>query len=400
VLSALFKNGPLPIGIEVDDRCARIVQLRRHAEGLSLIDAAKIDRPAGGAPPGALDDKPQAVIPGLEERIDRGGFVGQRCVLSAPDGVIHVRSIRQPRMTDEETDRAVSLEAADRLGFEQHEDIRVDWLRAGEVRKGEAQRDEVILVGGRCDDLAPFADAVIDAGLRPVGIEPSFVAIARAYARTGRRPSDTDMVRLILEIGREKTGLVITRGADVAFYKSLSFGGRQLDQAAAERLGLEPEVVADLRRKRMRPTRRSSDAGSDPKTDRALFDAARPLLEQLAGEAAMCLRYFSVTFSGNRPEFALASGGEAPEPGLADVLSSALSLPVRVGSPFDGVEASARRPEIMGELLAPEWAAAVGLSLRGCTVRDDVEPASEPAPMSEEVEEEAAEDDSTERVAA
>ena len=85
---------------------------------------------------------------------------------------------------------------------------------------------------------------------------------------------------------------------------------------------------------------------------------------ELANEAALCLRYYTVTFRGRRPEAVIASGDEAREPGLSEALGSALGAPGQVGRPLEGVEPGEQSGSMDRRGDMAEWAAAVGLTLR------------------------------------
>jgi Tfp pilus assembly PilM family ATPase len=88
----------------------------------------------------------------------------------------------------------------------------------------------------------------------------------------------------------------------------------------------------------------------------------------LAHEVSLCVRYYSVTFRGAKPERCILAGGEASEPRLAECFQDALHLSTGVGRPLDSI-ASGGRASARVRGSGVEWASAVGLSLRA---RDDV----------------------------
>lgn len=161
------------------------------------------------------------------------------------------------------------------------------------------------------------------------------------------------------------TGVIVLRGADVVFYKSLAIGGVNLDRIASEQLDLDHTTAIDLRRRRKARRDDAGEEGMDASVDRAMFDAVRPLLDQLATEVALCLRYYTVTFRGQRPAVALVAGSESREPGLVDILGQALSIDARVGRPLEGVDTSGARGCLDRRSDMVDWHVAAGLSMRG-----------------------------------
>lgn len=360
MLKKFFQQGVLPIGVAIDGSCVRLAQLKRLRSGYALIDATSftIDPKLSDAP---AAERLAGVTEGLARKLETGGFQGHRCVVSASDDLLRIRSVRQPRMPEDETDRALRLEGAERLGFKEGDAVELGWLLAGEARHGDDVRDELIVVGGRRADLEPLVDAVAAAGLRPVALEPAFLACGRAYSRMHRRAADQETVRIVIDVGRRSSGVIVLRGADVVFYKSLALGGARFDAAAAEALEISAQTAHELRRQRM--TGASAESLSQ-EVDRALFESVRPLMEELAGEAALCLRYYTVTFRGQRPDVAIATGDEAREPGLAEALAAALGAPGQVGRPLEGIDVSGSATPMDRRGDMPEWGGAIGLSLR------------------------------------
>lgn len=359
----LFRSSTLPIGIDLSATGAKLLQLRQTRHGYAVVSAARIE-----ASPNADASTPQErmapVLEAIAKRWQGTGMHGRRCVVGVGRSLVRTRSIRQPRMPLEEAERAVQYEAPDRLGFEPDDPSEIAWIRAGEVRQSDQLRDEVIVIGAATATLEWVIDSLADAGLRPIATEPSFVSSARCFERAGRRESDDDISRVLIDVGMGSTDLTLLRGSSITFYKTLDVGGARMNSLVAERLGLDADGAADLRTQRMQPSRRTMDLPRDERTERAVFEAIRPAIDELAREVAMCLRYYAVSFTGARPSYALVMGGEAAESGLVEQLQRGVGLPCRLARPFDGVS--------IGDAFAgaadaarAQWAAAVGLSLRG-----------------------------------
>lgn len=357
------KTGPLPIGVELHPCGARLLQLRLGRHGLSAIAAARIDLDDdyGEA---SEEERLEAIIEGVGKRVHGTGFVGRRCVLSLDDAMVRVRSVRQPKMPYDETNSAVLLEGADRLGFGEDEPAELGWIRAGEVRQGEDVREELLVVGASSERIEELVDQVTLTGLRTGAVEPGFLASSRVFCRTHRRENDRSVVRLVVNIEKRRTNVVVLRGADIVFYKSLTVGGDELDRLAAENLGLDRETIASLRTQRKAHTRRGDASAVDAKVDRAIFDALRPTLGELANELVLCVRYYSVTFRGARPANVVLIGSEACEPGLTQIVEEALSVPAVVGKPLDGIDISTAGGGFDRRGNLEEWSVACGLSLR------------------------------------
>jgi len=372
-LDHLFSLGCLPIGIDIGASGVRMVQLRRKGTEFALVCAARIDLPTSDH---ELNSEEYAtrLATAIGRRAETGGFRGRHCVLSPDDRWLRVRSVRHPPMADAEMDRAVQIDAPGRLGFAEEEMVEYGWLRAGEVRQGDESREEVVVVGADRSRLEQLVFGLVKAGLRPDAVEPGFMGLARCFSRSLRRAADQGVTRVIVDIGERQTGVMVTRGQSVAFYKPLELGGEAMTKAASERLGLDLDAARDLRRQRASASARGATPG-DARVDRAIYEAVRPLMDELAREVAMCLRYYGVTFRGSRPEACMAVGGEAEEPQLIKLLGDELHIPTAVGRPLEGIDIGPESSLGGGgggaNLARPQWATATGLGLRSWQAKQE-----------------------------
>lgn len=356
-----------PIGIDIDGDGARLMQLARTKAGLRVVAMAQVDGVDGevsdaddvSEDTGTLD----TLLRGITRRAGQGGFHGRECVVSVDDRWLRTRSVRLPQMSESECDKAVRLDGAQRLGFASDESIELGWVRAGEVAQGEEVRDELIYLGASRERLRSVGMGLAMGGLRPIGMEPSFIALTRCMGRTLRRKEDEGMVRALIEIGRRMTRVLITRGNRVGLYRTIELGGEDMTRQAAERLGLAPETIEDLRRQRMYGAV-GGDVSIDEKVDRAIFDAVRPLMGDLAHEITLCLRHYTVTFRGSRPTKCVIIGSESLEPRLADVVGGAVHLPTVLGAPFKGMTPASNARQFDRCELWSGWTVACGLSLQ------------------------------------
>jgi type IV pilus assembly protein PilM len=381
-----MQRGTAPIGVDIGAGGVHLLQLRLKAGKPEVVAAARFDRRAGDTEEIPLTER---MLEGIRRKIESGAFTGRECVMTFPDHWLAARSVRLPVMSREERDAALEIEAAERLGFTDETPGEVSWISAGRVRQGDETREEIILLGAERAPLTELVDLLATTGLRPTAVEPSMLATARAYSRRHRRESDKDVVRVGLDIGRRNTGVIVLRGGDVAFYKPLRVSGNDFTRAVADKLDITDDSAADLRAQRLAATW----GGARPceqSVDRAVFDAVRPLIDELAKETALCLRYFTVAFTGLRPIEVFTTGSEASEPRLAETLGEALRLEHGVGSPLSGIAIDPKAR--LGHASSPhtEWAGALGLSLRGLpetkrsAASEDGEPAEIPQTRADE----------------
>lgn len=350
----------LPIGLDIGASGVKALQLRSTPRGYEVVaaSAAPIERSATGPLP-----EPGAIEQAIRLVLKAGAFRGRECVCALPPSALMLRAVRLPSMADEELDKAAVWEASDRFGMPP-EQLQVDWIRAGTVTQADEVREEIVLVAVPRTVSETCVDAVMRAGLRPLACDASFAAVARALTRSLRRQTDSSVVRMLIDVGTDGTSVMFTQGRGLTFVKYIALGGAKLQEAVAAALKLAPDAAAHLRQARLRGV----DSGGevvDRRVEQAVFEAQRPLLHDLANEAALCQRYHGVTFRTGRPECVLLTGGNANEPHLVQALSEALKAEVVIANPLEQVDISTSASALDRRTTDwNRWTAALGLSLR------------------------------------
>lgn len=358
----ILNKAALPIGVDIGHSGVKLMQLDDAGGTLRALAAA---RKSYGRP---LPDEPVQrkleIERTLRSALEMAAFKGDACVIAPSPSDLMLRAVRLPTMTDDERNKAVRWEASERFGVPM-DAIEVEWIRAGEVSQGHDTRDEVILIAARSAVLGSYLDAAMGAGLRPLAVDAPFLAAARNLTRPLRRQEDKSVVRMIIDVGLSLTTVCITRGRELAFVKAVEIAGKEFNKAVSERLSLDDDAARQLRIERMS---QDTESGSADRVSRAAFEATRPLMHELAQEAALCLRYYSVTFRGARPDFVSIIGGEAREPNLAAVLTEHLKVDARVTGPLEGIDVTGAEMRLDRRHAAlTEWGVAAGLSMRSAS---------------------------------
>lgn len=336
------------------------------SEGDPLVQAAAHFE----VPPGVTDlrERNEMVEHAVRDAISTRPFCGREVIAGLGLNEFQMKSIRLPKMPPEEIATAVEFEAQDRFDLG-GKPAQVRFLTAGEVRHGNEIKEEVIVFAASEEAVTTKVQLLQSLGLRPAAMDVTPCAVARSFVRFLRRSEDSAAVNVFLDVGGRGSSIVITRGTDICFMKLLEVGGEQMNAAVAKALNLAPDQAAELRVRIMREgaSGQTDIASIIPDEIRArAADAIRPHAERICRDMQLCLRYLAVTFRGQRPGTLTLVGGEAHEPELHRVFSSALDIPCTIGHPLRGMgrlELALTREE---RTLAPAWSVAAGLALRGC----------------------------------
>jgi type IV pilus assembly protein PilM len=359
----LTRSQVQPIGVDIGFDSVKMLQVEIVGGSLSLVHAARQPLPA------AAREKPELRLPLaadlIKQMLRHGKFSGRRVVVALPREILHVKNLRMPLIPPTELAGAVKFEAKHIFPFDP-ESACIQIMPAGEVRQGVDVRQEVIVLAAKHDDINTFLEQIHRCGVAVESLDVEAAATYRTQERFLRRREDEQEVNVLVDIGYRRTQVVIGRGRDITFIKPIDLGSHQLHEAVSKKLGISMDEARALRRRLIEAAPgpgMSLDMVRKDSVRQAVFDATRSVMEMLGREISLCLRYYSVTFRGQRPMKLKLLGGEAADPLLLGVLNASLGVPVEAAKPLLSIGLDRMDPSERKGFMS-EWGTALGLSLK------------------------------------
>lgn len=352
----LLRKNILPIGLDIGHDSVKMLQLHVSGESLTVRGAGKrvLERhPVNDT--GEL--LPRQAVDAIRDLLASGSFQGKRVAVALPRRIVQVKNLRLPMMPLTELAGVVEFES--RTLFGEVPAVHVDFLPAGEVRQGADVRQEVLVFAAGQAEIDSYVEQLHLAGVVVDSLDLEACALYRSIERFIRRREDDQEVHVLIDVGMHRSQVLIGKGRDISFFKAIEFGGANLNDAVSRKLGISFDEARALRR---RLNANMVEAASPDPVRQAVVDATRSTMEELAREVSLCMRYYSVTFRGQRPSKVKVVGGEAGDAQLQSILTSVLPVPVEAARPlfsigFSGVKGIDRD-------CSCEWALALGLALR------------------------------------
>jgi type IV pilus assembly protein PilM len=348
LISAVRSTKYGPIGVDLGSRSVKLVQFT--ADTTRLIDAVRWELP--NIDGGSSENISQQLSDALRAAREGRKFRGRDAVVCVGARELFVQNVRVPKAAGAELEKVVRQEAGGRLPFPATE-AEVRFLDTADVRQGDLVRREIILLACHQPSILRLVSIVEDAGLQPIAVDAEPMALLRCYAKQFRRDDDRGQRSMFVHIGSAKTTVLIAEGASVLLIKYLDIGGRQMDEAVAKLLKLSPLEATQLRRHN--GDRRVDQ--QDPEITASVTEAVRPVVDRLAQELSMCIRYHSVTFRGQPLTRTVLGGGESTQQ-LLDALQRRLDIKCELGDPLRRYDVN-----VPGGRKG-QWDVAVGLALR------------------------------------
>ncbi len=361
-----------PIGLDIGQDSIKMLQLEVVGGGALAVRAA-----CKQAMPDEAREQPQLrsalAVDVIRRMMRQAPFVGKRVIACLPREVVHVKNLRLPPMPAPDLAAAAKFEARNLFPFDTDQ-AQVRVIHAGEVRQGAEVRQEVIVLAVPDEEINNLLEQLHRSGAVIEALDVEFLALFRSVEKFIRRREDEQEVQVVVDIGLRRSQVVIGKGREISFCKPIDIGGGQLNASVARKLGISVPEAAALRRRLAAQTEPvgetsvsdRSDASATARRDpvrQAVFDATRSTIEDLGREIALCLRYYSVTFRGQRPARLRLVGGEASDPQVLAMLNAAIAVPTEAGRPLFSVDTSRMKPADRQGAMS-EWAVALGLGLK------------------------------------
>lgn len=223
------------------------------------------------------------------------------------------------------------------------ETVALDWVRTGPLEKGR------LAVGATSRAIVDSIVAGLEAaGLLPVAIEVEALAITRAILV----PNRTETLA-ILDLGAERSSLIVVDRGLPAFTYSISIGGETFTNALKDAITIRPDLgLRALQTFGLEETRGEGIVYN--------ILTEHDSLKKLISEIRTALEYWKLHKIEDAPPVGTLTltGGGSLIPGISSYLHNALNLNVGVANHTTRLSHS--------DPLLPSYTTAIGLAIRGC----------------------------------
>ncbi len=337
--------------MDIAARAIRAVQLKRSRSGFELVAHAQVD-----VNPADIEDEDR-VHEHIKSILATRGFVGRKVAICIPDRSLEVKNLRMPQMPESELADAALFEARERF-VNLRNGYMIRALPAGLVGADSNAQQELIVLAAPEQAIETRLKTMMKLGVQVTSIEPTATAFFRPYEQSLRRSSDANVPNAFVDIGEWNTRVLISCGDDIAFLKICPIGGSHFDTAIAKDLVLPAPDASKARLQLLT----SGDPQHADSATQAARGAIKTVVEQLAKEISLCLRYYSVTFRAERPEYVTIAGDSA-NPIVAELMTESLRVPVHVGKAFSAGSCACAVESMDLDSGLPQWTTALGLAM-------------------------------------
>ena len=358
------RKGRSPIGIDLQQTSAKLVQLTYGPKGPSLAAYASATFDDSLL---QLDDRqPESIVDVLKQTLDKHEFRGRATVITLPAKKVDVRTLTLPG-ADADIQKMLAWEAESYLHYEVKK-AAIDYVKLGDVSVGNEKRTEVLVAATAKPYLFAVLDLLGKAGLRPEVVDIVPMALCRLGSSMGEQASDGPVT--LIDIGRGSTITVIVNKDTLRLTRNIPRGGDDITAKIKNGLDISQQEAELLK---IEYGAGIPNQGASFGTDRELVtktevagtihEILRPDLEDLAAELQKLFRYFSTQSKGASVIRGYLCGGGGKLKGLAAFLSEHTGTRIEMLPALEALCGGGGIKQ-QGGPCGPEYAVAAGLALR------------------------------------
>lgn len=332
----MFLTAKTPLlAIDIGSSSVKLAQLQGAGSRYELTAFGVMPLEPDAVTDGMVRDEEQ--VADALSRLVKAEKVDTRFAVSSLSGEsVIIKKIQMPVMPDEELEESITQEAEQYIPFE-IDDVRLDYQKLG-IQGGnnefgdleEEEKEDILLVAVQNDLIDNRSDVLMAAGLKPVIIDLDVFAVSNALAI--QRDLETMGGVAVLDLGNSFTHINLLLDGISFFTRDIPLGGSVLTNQLGKDYGLEFNETEGLKQGII----------PDSIERQEVIDKIVDSFDGIIDEVQKSFEFFSST-SNSTIEQVFVCGGGALIPGVDNLLSDRLAIPVEVFNPLETVKINPRK---------------------------------------------------------
>ena len=322
------------LGLDIGRQYVKMIAMNKTKDGYKLLDAGHrlVPDPNQAFDPDKIETHHWVMA--VKELLRQQGLNPKK-IKTLATGIsgasASVKQITTMEMPNEELESAMTFEARKHIPMD-GTDAVIDYQILGSNEK-EVDKIDVGLVACTKGVLNAHVDLLKECGLKPGVIDVDPIAVTNSFTYLKDMPEDG--LAVLLDIGALSSSLVVWGSGQQYFTRDLPIGGHHFVKEVVDKKEIKYTEAQDLLYKEGVSLVLKSESEDDQS---ALSVAQRSVFDNLVEDIRRSLRFYAKQTGQSFFLKILLTGGAADTPGLADLVSSKLSIDCDVLNPFDGVE--------------------------------------------------------------
>jgi type IV pilus assembly protein PilM len=339
------------IGLDIGASSVKAVECAVKSKGIELVKVGVAKLPPEAIVQGAFLNS-AAVVSAIQEAIASAGIKSKHVATAVSGHSVIVKKITVPAMTAAELEESIRWEAEQYIPFDVNE-VNLDFEI---LQAGDAERPmEVLLVAAKKDLIDDYVNLISEAGLTPTVIDVAGFAVENAFETN--YGTSRDEVVAIINIGAQTSTINVLAGGVPAFTRDVASGGNQYTAEIQRALSVGFDEAERIKIGERGPE-------SQDVVPQEVEQAMRAVTNNLVGEIARSLDFFSATAADMRIQRVYLAGGSSRVSGLEAAFKERTGLDVELMNPLARMMPSNRFESEFLDQVGPSLGVGIGLAMR------------------------------------
>lgn len=348
--SFMLKPFPL-IGLDIGQSSVKMALVQKSGKDYKLVRFACIPLPEASLIEDEIqlhDEIVDAIKKAYAQLKTKNKYIALG--LFGPNTI--ARKLQLSGGNDEEIEDQVSWEAEQYLPFA-IEDSAISYYNFGENEGGGV---DVLVCAARNDVLRNFIELVEDADLKVKLVDVGVVSVANVISYVlSEQLSNTEDSFMFLDIGAQKTSLVIFKSQKIMFAKEMAVGGGMITEEIQRQMGVNYIEAEDLKTN-------GDENGNLPEEILEIFD---DVVEVIFAEIKKTIDFYISSTQDESLAGCVVTGGSSSIPGVVEGLEALLGVEVIQLNIFDKITYDKKGiPQDELENIGLRGVEAIGLAMR------------------------------------
>jgi type IV pilus assembly protein PilM len=347
-----FSKNKSLVGLDIGSSSIKVVELKDlgKGKGFQLVNASLEPLSPEAIVDGAIMDS-GLVVEAVQRCFSTRSIKTTDCAIALSGHSVIIKRISLPVMSEEELAESIQWEAEQYIPFDV-EDVNIAYqILKGTNLAGDGNMD-VLLVAAKKDKINDYTAVVGQAGRNAALVDVDVFALQNAFEMNYE--IDSGQTCALANIGATVTNVSVLKGSSSIFWRDISIGGNQYNDAVRKELNLSFEQSERVKR--------------GEEVEGAAQETVQPILssvnDYMGAELQKTLDFFKNTTPGESIDRIYVSGGASRVPSLLESLGERFGIPVERMDPFRRITVGKDVPEETVEELSSCAAVAVGLASR------------------------------------
>lgn len=337
------------VGLDLGSSSIKLVEADKKRSGWVIRSFTSVNLPEDSIVDGEIVNH-SAVVEAIKNLIKESSVGAKGVCTSVSGSSVIIKHISIPKTTPKELDDQVFWEAEQYIPFDM-KDINLDF-EVLKLDNGEG-KTEVLLVAAKKDFIEKRITTIKESGLNTEILDVDVFALANVFWENYELEDDSAVV--LVDIGASLTKINIVDNKTTVFTRDVGIGGKNLTLDIQNKLGVSFQEAEVLK----------IDACTTGQIPEEILPLVNAICENIALEIRRSLDFYAASPVQVPVGFVYLCGGSCRIPGLVNLLSEMLGLPVEYLNPFSKIACN-------GKQFSDEYVAAIssiavvplGLALR------------------------------------